>query len=301
MTDRFEAYCRRKEQAASTAEIPGYATVELQVGRDLVALESTWSNALFDGAFYRSAAPSCDDVPVTSLVFVQSRDGNTVTADPSTLGGGDTDLHLVYEGLSRVDADAVLAGAATARGREIVFSVWHPDLVALRFARGRPRHPAQVVVTGVGNLRFDDGLMFQEPSLRVFVITRTGAVKTIEDRLVRKPWIDVIDAGEPVSFARALGQLRRRGIEVVSCVGGPRTARALLNEHLVNDIYLTTSAIDGGTCGTPYHGGSRPHVDRVLLKEGRGREAGVRFEHLTVRPARIADASETGSASQSQV
>ena len=301
MTDRFEAYCRRKEQAASTADIPGYATSEIQVGRDLVALESTWSNVLFDGAFYRSAAPRCDGVPVTSLVFVQSRDGNTVVADPSTLGGGNTDLHLVYEGLSRVDADAVLAGSATARGRETVFSVWHPKLVALRLSRGRARHPAQVVVTNVGNLRFDDGLMFHEPSLRVLVITRTGAVKAIEDRLVGKPWIDVIDGGEPVSFGRALRQLRRRGIEVVSCVGGPRTAKALLNEQLVNDIYLTTSAIDGGTSGTPYHAGSRPNVDRVVLKEGRGKEAGVRFEHLIVRPDRHADASETGSASQSQV
>ena len=82
-----------------------------------------------------------------SLVFVQSRDGNTVADNPSTLGGGDTDKHLVYEGLSRVDADAVLAGAATARSERMVFSVWHPELVALRCSLGHRRHPAQVVVT----------------------------------------------------------------------------------------------------------------------------------------------------------
>ena len=283
MTDRFEAYSRRKEQAASAAEIPGYTTAEVSNSNDLVALENPWSKALFDGAFYRSARPAGDGLPITSLVFVQSRDGNTVAADPSTLGGGDTDLHLVYEGLSRVDADAVLAGAATARSKEIVFSIWHPKLVALRLQRGRARHPAQVVVTDVGELRFEDGLMFQEPSLRVFVITKTSAVNAIHNRLVGKPWIEVIDAGEPVSFARALRQLRSRGIEVVSCIGGSRTAGGLLDEHLVKDIYLTTSAIDAGTPGTPYHAGRRPAVDRVLLKEGRGKEAGVRFEHLIVR------------------
>ena len=283
MSGRFDAYCQRKEQAASAAALPGYVTAEIRDCGGLVSLENPWSRALFDGAFYRSAMPARPDIPNTSLVFVQSRDGNTVASDPSALGGGDTDLHLIYEGLSRVDADAVLAGAATARGKDIVFSVWHPELVALRLARGKPRHPAQVVVTDVGSLRFDEGLMFQEPSLRVFVITRSGAVKAIQDRLAGRPWIEVIDAGEPVSFACAMQQLGRGGIEVLSCVGGPRTAKGLLDEQLVRDIYLTTSGIDAGTPGTPYHGGRRPSLDRVLLKDGQGTEAGVRFEHLIVR------------------
>jgi hypothetical protein len=38
-----------------------------------------------------------------------------------------TDKHLIYEGLSRAAADAVLAGAATVRAGDIVFSVWHPE------------------------------------------------------------------------------------------------------------------------------------------------------------------------------
>lgn len=283
MTGRFDAYCQRKEQAASAAALPGYITAEIRDCGGLVSLENPWSRALFDGAFYRSAVAARPGIPSTSLVFVQSRDGNTVAPDPSALGGGDTDLHLIYEGLSRVDADAVLAGAATARGKDIVFSVWHPQLVALRLERGKPRHPAQVVVTDAGSLRFDEGLMFQEPSLRVIVITRTGAVKTIQERLGGKQWIEVIDAGEPVAFASAMEQLYRRGIEVLSCVGGPRTAKGLLDEQLVQDIYLTTSAIDAGTPGTPYHGARPPRVDRAVLKEGHGIEAGVRFEHLIVR------------------
>ena len=78
------------------------------------------------------ASATLGDLPAIDLVFVQSRDSNTVADNPSTLGGGDTDEHLVYEGLSRVDADAVLAGAATARSERMVFSIWHPELVALR-------------------------------------------------------------------------------------------------------------------------------------------------------------------------
>lgn len=283
MTARFEALHRRRQQAALDADIPGYTTVHAARPEGLLAIGNAWSETLFDGPFYRSAAPAADGLPIVSLVFVQSRDGNTCVADPSSLGGGETDLHLVYEGLSRIDADAVLAGAATARGRDTVFSVWHPELVALRVARGRARHPAQVVVTRTGDLRLDDGLMFQEPELRVFVITRTAAVAGIGDRIGSKPWIEVIDAGEPVSFDRALRALRRRGIEVLSCVGGRLTATALLEERLVRDVYLTTSARDGGEPDTPYHAGPPPVLDRVLLKHGRGPERGVRFEHFVTR------------------
>ena len=249
----------------------------------MIGIANDWSRALFDGEFYRSALPSTPGTPVTNLVFVQSRDGNTAAPDPSTLGGGDTDLHLIYEGLSRVDADAVFAGASTARAKDIVFSIWHPQLVALRRARGRTRHPAQVVVTNGPNLRFEDALMFEEPELRVFVIASTNAAGPIRDRIAAKPWIDVIDAGEPVSFERAFRELRQRDIEVLSCVGGRQTATALLQEKLVSDIYLTTSAIAAGEPNTPYYDGPPLPLERVVLKEGQRQERGVRFEHFRVR------------------
>ncbi len=280
MTPRFEAFAARKEQAAINADIPGYRTADDAPVDGLATIGSAWSERLFDGPFYRSTAPADDGLPVVSLVFVQSRDGNTVAPDPSTLGGGQSDLHLVYEGLSRVDADAVMAGSVTARGREMVFSVWHPELVTLRLARGKPRHPAQVVVTQKGQLRFDDALMFQEPDLRVFVVTPTASVPAVAARLGRRPWVQVIDAGQPMSMSRAMRELRTRGIEVLSCVGGRRTATALIDEHVVRDIYLTTSPRDGGEPGTPFHAGPPPPHHRVLLKEGRGVERGVTFAHL---------------------
>jgi riboflavin biosynthesis pyrimidine reductase len=283
MTERFNAYCRRKEAKALAAHIPGYSTAEARPRSDAAAIGSDWTRVLFDGDFYRSATPSVAGVPVTSLVFVQSRDGNTIAPDPSMLGGGETDLHLVYEGLSRIDADAVLAGAGTARAKEIVFSIWHPELVALRRARGRSRHPAQAVITESGNLRFDDGLMFQEPELRVFVITRSGLVEQVRSRLRGRSWVEVIDAGEPLSPTEGLSGLSRHGIGVVSCVGGARTATALLREGLVTDIYLTTSAIEAGAPNSPYYAGPPLPLERVLLKEGRGEEAGVTFEHFIVK------------------
>lgn len=237
---------------------------------------------MFNGDFYRTADAADSDIPLTSLVFVESRDGNTGAANPGTLGGGETDKHLIYEGLSRVDADAVLAGAGTARGDELVFSVWHPELVALRLERGRARHPAQVIVTSRTVLHFDTALMFNEPGLRVFLLTTSDAAASLRLQAATRPWIQVVDCGQPLSMRTALRELKSRGTEVVSAVGGRTTARALLREKTVHDLYLTTSAKDGGEPNTPLLEGPLDAVS-VLIKAGTGAEEGVRFVHHSLR------------------
>ena len=130
MQAEFAALVERKTRKALAAKLPPYITESAVADPPLVAVGNGWSVELFDGPLYVS--PPRADRPACSLVFVQSADGNTGAGDPSTLGGGETDLHLVYEGLSRVAADAVLAGAGTVRGSQIVFSVWHPAFVDLR-------------------------------------------------------------------------------------------------------------------------------------------------------------------------
>jgi riboflavin biosynthesis pyrimidine reductase len=281
---RFENYCQRRENEAVAAALSGFYTIEdASRGYGLVPLGNDWSRRLFDGDFYR--VPAGDgDRPVVSLVFVQSRDRNTVAENPATLGGGDTDKHLVYEGLSRVDADAVLAGAATARSERMVFSVWRPELVELRRSLGHPRHPAQVVVTGGGDLPIERGLMFDEPTLPVYVITTSPAVDGLRARLRDRPWVDVVDAGDPVSLPVAMRELGARGLRTISAIGGRRTATALLRDGLISDIYLTTSPIEAGEPNTPFYEGPPLKLSRVLFKAGQGDEDGVRFEHLLVTP-----------------
>jgi hypothetical protein len=146
----FEAFIDRKSRAAAAAELPPYST-ELERPLDgMRAIGSAWTERLFDGPFYLSPLP--ERLPACHLVFVQSLDGNTGARDPQTLGGGETDKHLIYEGLARVPVDAVLVGSSTVRGGSVVFSVWHPELVRLRHALGQPRHPVQIVATRRGVL-----------------------------------------------------------------------------------------------------------------------------------------------------
>jgi riboflavin biosynthesis pyrimidine reductase len=243
------------------------------------AMGNAWTRSLFDGGFHLSRIP--DTRPACSLVFVQSADGNTGAKNPSELGGGETDKHLIYEGLSRVAADAVLAGAETIRGGHIVFSVWHPELVALRTSLGKPRHPRQIIATLRG-LDLTNALLFNVPGIPVFVVTTKVWADSMQAEFAARPWITPIVMPDAGALRGALEQLRASGIERISCVGGRSVATQLIDAHLVDDVYLTTSPKPGGEQGTPMY--SKPlGMDVIVRKQGRAKEAGVIFEHLTNR------------------
>jgi riboflavin biosynthesis pyrimidine reductase len=72
------------------------------------------------------------------------------------------------------------------------------------------------------------------------------------------------------------------GVSRISCVGGRTLARHMLAAHLVDDLYLTTSAKRGGEPNTPLV--DEPlRGDAVVRKHGTGADAGVTFEGIRVR------------------
>lgn len=276
---RLEALEERKTAEARDAAIAPFVTEREQADDRLAVIGNAWSRAMFDGLFYLSP-PASRDLPSASLVFVQSRDGNTVTRDPSTLGGGEADRHLIYEGLSRVAADAVLAGARTIRGRHQVLSIWRPELVALRAAMALPRHPVQIVATLKG-LALDEALMFNVPELRVILITVARAADAMREALKARPWITLVAMDDPRDLRRAFLDLRRLGVERLSCIGGRALAAPLLDAGLIQDVYLTTGTKTGGEPDTPFY--AKPLNGReVVRKRGTGPDAGVVFEHIVV-------------------
>jgi 5-amino-6-(5-phosphoribosylamino)uracil reductase len=277
----FDAFVARKTAAAETAAIDPFTT-ERDRGGTLTAIGNDWSRRMFDGPFYISAAPG-DDLPATSLVFVQSRDGNTVASDPAMLGGGEADKHLVYEGLSRVASDAVLAGAGTVRGGNIVLSVWKREVVELRATLGLPRHPMQIVAT-IGGLDLTRGLMFNTPELRVAVVTLQRGAEAMQPALTARPWISLVTMERAGDLGWAFGRLRELGVRRLSCIGGRTLAGELIDAGLVQDLYLTTSARSAGEPGTPFY--SKPlDGDLIVRKHGTGGDRGVVFDHL-VLPSR---------------
>lgn len=276
----FQSFAERKIRAAQQAVLPPLRTIDDRSSRYQVQrIGNAWTREHFDGDFYLFAPPA--DRPALSLIFVQSRDGNTVVPDPATLGGGPVDFNLIYEGLSRVAADAVAAGAATV-GKKVFFSVWHPEIVALRRELGLPRHPAQVVVSRRGHVNLEQSLLFNVPDVPVFLIVGPDGLGPLEKALSDRPWITVVPLMNG-DLTDAFRRLRRdHGLTRISVVGGRIVATSLVDEGLIQDLCLTTSAFDGGQANTPFYAGDRsPTLELIVRKRGAGTPA-ITFEQFAV-------------------
>jgi riboflavin biosynthesis pyrimidine reductase len=278
----FPEFAERKTREAGHAAISPLVTLERgALERDLRGIGNEWTRRQYDGDFALFPLPA--RLPAISLVFVQSRSGDTGSDSPDELGGGPTDKHLIYEGLSRVAADAVLAGASTTTGANVFFSLWHPELVALRRGLGLPRHPAQVVVSARGAIDVEGTLLFNVPEVPVFIIAGAMCRQRWTDAFARRPWITVVPQ-VPDGPGAALAHLRaEHGIQRISCIGGRETASALIDARLVQDLCLTTTARAAGEPDTPFYTGRRaPSFEAITRKRGTDLAAPILFEHLAL-------------------
>jgi riboflavin biosynthesis pyrimidine reductase len=276
----FKAFAERKTREATTATIRTLTTVFDRSGAtSALFIGNPWTRSRYGGDFGLVVTPAVQTY--LSLVFVQSHDRNTGSADPSAFGGGDTDKHLVYEGLSRVAADAVLVGGRTVHPNAF-FSVWHPELVALRQSLGLPRHPAQIVVSKHGDFDFTS-LLFNVPDVPVFLIAGEQCLVRHAAAIRARPWVTTI----PLDDRRLTGpidQLRRDNrIQRISAVGGRSTATRLVDDGLAQDIYLTTGSREGGDPETPWYGGTASLALTVTTRKVWS-EADVQlvFEHILI-------------------
>ncbi len=282
--ETFRAFSERKTRDAVSAALVPLRTIEDHSAAFVTrAIANAWTRELYDGPFHVPAQSTIAAAPFVSLVFVQSKDGNTASDSPEELGGGPLDKHLIYEGLSRVAVDAVLAGAKTADDQNTFFSVWHPELVALRRELGLPRHPAQIVVTGTGCINPDVSRVFNVPEVSVFVLAGPVGCRALERAIADRSWVHLV----PMSGDDLRGPLeylnRACGIRRISAVGGRTTASALLDQGLVQDICLTTTERHAGEPNTPFYVGSRPpRMTAIVRKRGLDAEYPILFEHFSV-------------------
>lgn len=280
---RFAEFGQRKEKAAIAARLETFRTVtDRSPEFALERISTPFTDPLLDGPFFQSPEPS-PGLPAINLVFVQSRDGNTVAEDPSALGGGETDKHVIYEGLSRVAADAVLTGAKTIGRGNMVFSIWHPALVAARQATGKPRHPIQIVLTAAGSLPVEHGLLFNVPEIPVIILSAGDAARALSRAAASKPWITVLSTGDAVDLRLAARRLKsEHGIRRISAIGGRSAATSLIDAGLIGDLYLTTSPIASGEPETPMYDPDRPLPRELVIRKQSA--TGIVFEHFLLRP-----------------
>ena len=173
--------------------------------------------------------------PFTVANFVSSVDGRAAFQGRSGALGDDGDK-AVFRALRR-EVDAVLVGTGTLRAERYGRLVSDPQARERRRARGLAAEPLVCVVTRTGRVPLDIPL-FAEPEARVVLFT--GA--ELDTRAVAAD-VEVVplDPGE-LTFATALARLREdHGVRALLCEGGPGVFGALLQERVVDQLFLTVA------------------------------------------------------------
>src|SRR5205814_134361 len=84
--------------------------------------------------------------------------------------------------------------------------------------------------------------IFNVPDLRVLLLTVPSCTDLMHRSIADRPWITPVIMRDAHDLMRAFREMRKLGIERISCVGGRTIARQLIDAGLIQDLYLTTSA-----------------------------------------------------------
>jgi riboflavin-specific deaminase-like protein len=167
-------------------------------------------------------------------------------------------------------SDAILVGAATVRAERYGVPRISEDLAAARRARGQLTAPRLCIVTRSLDL---DGAeeMLAKAEPRPIVLTCDAAPPSRVFDVA--PYADVISAGsDTVDLPRALAALRRHGVRVVDCEGGPALNAELLAADLVDELCVTFAPYLGGDPLGLFTRGSAPlqglQITHALTVEG---------------------------------
>ena len=195
--------------------------------------------------------------------FVASLDGVVALSAAGESGhliSGDDEPDRFIMGLLRASSDAVLIGAGTFRKAK--GELWHPETIypsaelsfaLLRQQLGMSPHPLLVVVSASGFLDT------AQPALREALIITTPKGETqLQGRLPKGARIAVFDAPR-IDGRSLLNLLHAQGCQVILAEGGPSLVGQLLEEGLIDELFLTSS---------PRLFGRQPGDERKSLVEG---------------------------------
>jgi riboflavin biosynthesis pyrimidine reductase len=199
--------------------------------------------------------------------FVASLDG-VVAVDGRSGGLGSPGDRRVFRVL-RALADVVLVGHGTAAAEGYRAVAADSPVGVLRAAMGRPAALPVAVVSRRASLAPDDGLLAGP----VVVVTCEAADADRRRDLVHAGATVLVCGDDDVDLPQALDALADRGLEVVTCEGGPQLLRAALAAGVVDELDLTVSPALAGT-GARLLGDTalpelvRPRLLQVLEEDG---------------------------------
>ncbi len=214
--------------------LPDPHTVELESLLDTLAL----------------AASAPTERPYVIANFVASVDGRATLKGRSG-GLGDDGDHAIFHGL-RERVDAVLAGTVTLRTEGYGRIISKPERRERRTARGLPAEPLACVITRSGMVPVDIPL-FQEPEAQIVVFSPAEL-----DDLGFKAQVELVrvDPGE-LTLTTVMRRLREHGVGSLLCEGGPTLFGSMLEEHVVDELFLTIAPkLAGGGRGPAISSGA---------------------------------------------
>jgi riboflavin biosynthesis pyrimidine reductase len=195
----------------------------------------------------RVPARASRERPYVLVNFIATADGRSTFTGRSGALGDEGDRAL-FHGL-RERADAILVGTRTIGIEGYGRMLGRPERRERRLAAGRSAEPLACLVTRSGHIP-DHIPLFAEPEARVVIFTPTelelGQVSAQVD-VVR------VDPGE-LTLTTVLRRLHSdHGVELLLCEGGPMLFGSLLEENLVDELFLTVAPRLSG-------GGSSPTI-----------------------------------------
>jgi riboflavin-specific deaminase-like protein len=192
-----------------------------------------------------------DNRPYVVTNFALTLDGRSTIAGRSGRIGSDTDT-AIFQGL-RTRVDAVMVGAGTVRVERYGRIVSDPALRSWRDRIGLAHDPLAVIVSGRLDLPWDAPL-FTDGGGRVLICT----VSEAEPPPTATP-VELVRHQDAVDLAALLGHLRTElGVRALLCEGGPRLHAELLEDGLVDELFVTHAP--------KLAGGEGPHLASGLAE-----------------------------------
>ena len=197
-------------------------------------------------AALRADATPPPDRPYLALNMVATADGRITIGGRSGPIGNDHDRRLFHE--LRAQVDAVLVGAGTARNEHYGRLVRDPERRERRVAAGLEPDPLAVICSARLALDPEESPLLRDPDSRVVVITSSDAEVEGVNASVEYIRATKDEAAGVVPLTSALRELRSRGVETILCEGGPVLNGTLLQEDLVDELFLVVaSKVAAGT------------------------------------------------------
>lgn len=206
--------------------------------------------------------PAHSERPWVVAVFISSADGAAAIGGVSGGLGGPADRAAFQA--HRHMADLILAGAGTIRAEGYGAPPLPEDVRARRAERGQDEVPRIAAVSG--SLSFNGDEAFFDPEVRPLVIAPASVDPEKRADIGEKA--ELLLAGEDgVDLAQALSELRQRGVERITCEGGPRLLGSLLEADLVDELGLTVAPTLVGGSATRISASSDEAVRKMRLAE----------------------------------